>query len=305
MFLNKFKNLIFYFLIFLPLSVGISSCSQNKKLNSVSNSKIATNVIPSIEAVAALGQLSPSGEIRQLAAPISQFGSSPRLSELLVNEGDFVKKGTVLAIFENRKKLKADLEKKINLINKNKLEISLKEDQIKRYELAVENSAYSLVQLIQRKDELLKLQKQKIINVSDKKNIEIDLYNSKLRSPIDGFILSINTRVGERAKNDGILDIGSSQKMEALIEVYESDINRVFISQKVELMSENGGFNKILKGQVIRVSPQVKQRKVLSTDPTGDADARIIEVLVKLNDESIKLVRNYTGMKVIAKFLPE
>ena len=305
MFLNKFKNLIFYFLIFLPLSVGISSCSQNKKLNSVSNSKIATNVIPSIEAVAALGQLSPSGEIRQLAAPISQFGSSPRLSELLVNEGDFVKKGTVLAIFENRKKLKADLEKKINLINKNKLEISLKEDQIKRYELAVENSAYSLVQLIQRKDELLKLQKQKIINVSDKKNIEIDLYNSKLRSPIDGFILSINTRVGERAKNEGILDIGSSQKMEALIEVFEYDINRVFISQKVELMSENGGFNKILKGQVIRVSPQVKQRKVLSTDPTGDADARIIEVLVKLNDESIKLVRNYTGMKVIAKFLPE
>ena len=161
-----------------------------------------------------------------------------------------------------------------------------------------------MVQLSQREDELLKLQKQKIINLSDKKNIEIDLFHSKLRSPIDGFILSVNTRVGERAKNEGILDIGSSQKMEALIEVYESDINRVFISQKVELTSENGGFIELLKGEVIRISPQVKQRKVLSTDPTGDADARVIEVLVKLNEESIKLVRNYTGMKVIAKFLP-
>ncbi len=301
---NKFKKLIFYFVIFLPLSFGVSSCSQDKKITSVSNSEINTNVIPSIDAVAALGQLSPAGEIRQLAAPITQFGSSPRLSELLVNEGDFVKKGSVLAVFENRKKLIADLEKKINLIDKNNLEISLKKDQIKRYELAVEKSAYSLVQLFQRKDELLKLQKQKIINVSDKKNIEIDLFNSKLRSPIDGFILSINTRVGERAKNEGILDIGSSQNMEALIEVYESDINRVFLSQNVELISENGGFNNTLKGQVIRISPKVKQRKVLSTDPTGDADARIIEVLVKLNDESIKLVRNYTGMKVIAKFLP-
>ena len=301
---NKFKKLIFYFVIFLPLSFGVSSCSQDKKITSVSNSEINTNVIPSIDAVAALGQLSPAGEIRQLAAPITQFGSSPRLSELLVNEGDFVKKGSVLAVFENRKKLIADLEKKINLIDKNDLEISLKKDQIKRYELAVEKSAYSLVQLFQRKDELLKLQKQKIINVSDKKNIEIDLFNSKLRSPIDGFILSINTRVGERAKNEGILDIGSSQNMEALIEVYESDINRVFLSQNVELISENGGFNNTLKGQVIRISPKVKQRKVLSTDPTGDADARIIEVLVKLNDESIKLVRNYTGMKVIAKFLP-
>ena len=304
MLIHKLKNLLFYFLIILPLSIGISSCSQNKKLISSENSKITSDIIPAIEAVAALGQLSPAGEIRQLAAPISQFGSSPRLSELLVSEGDFVKKGSILAIFENRKKLIADLEQKNNLIKTNNLEISLKEDQIKRYELAVEKSAYSLVQLSQRKDELLKLQKQKIINVGDKKNIEIDLFNSKLRSPIDGFILSVNTRVGERSKNDGILEIGSSQKMEALIEVYESDINRVFVSQKVELTSENGGFTNTLNGEVIRISPQVKQRKVLSTDPTGDADARIIEVLVKLNEESINLVRNYTGMKVIARFLP-
>ena len=92
--------------------------------------------------------------------------------------------------------------------------------------------------------------------------------------------------------------------MEALIEVYESDIERVFLSQNVELSSENGGFKNLLKGTVIRISPQVKQRKVLSTDPTGDADARIIEVLVKLNEESINLVKNYAGMKVIAKFMP-
>ena len=52
------------------------------------------------------------------------------------------------------------------------------------------------------------------------------------------------------------------------------------------------------------IRDRVKQRIVLSTDPTGDADARIIEVLVKLNEESIKLVKNFTGMKVIAKFLP-
>ena len=304
MFLNNFKNIIFCFLIFLPLSSVISSCSQDKKISSGFDTVITSEVIPSIDAVAALGQLSPSGEIRQLAAPISQSGSSPRLSKLLVDEGDFVKKGSVLAIFENRSKLIADLEKKNNLIKTNNLEISLKEDQIKRYELAVEQSAYSLVQLSQRKDELLKLQKQKIVNIGDKKNIEIDLFNSKLRSPVDGFILAINTRVGERPKNEGILDIGSSQNMEALIEVYESDINRVFISQNVELSSENGGFKKILKGEVIRISPQVKQRQVLSTDPTGDADARIIEVLVKLNEESIKLVKNYTGMKVIARFLP-
>ena len=93
--------------------------------------------------------------------------------------------------------------------------------------------------------------------------------------------------------------------MEALIEVYESDIDRVFISQRVELISENGGFEEILYGEVIRINPQVKQRKVISTDPTGDADARIIKVLVKLDQKSIELVKTFAGMKVIAKFIPK
>ena len=296
---------LFIYLLFTPLSLGIIACSGNNKSSSKLNEEINTNFIPPITAVAALGQLSPAGEIRQLAAPISQFGSSPRIIELLVNEGDFVKKGDILAIFENREKLISDLERNKNLLNNVNYEIALKEDQIQRYEMALSKDAYSFVQLTQRKDELLKLQKQKINIIGDQENIKIDLFNSKLRSPIDGFILGINTRVGERSKNEGILDIGSSQKMEALIEVYESDIDRVFISQNVLLSSENGGFQKSLKGKVIRISPQVKQRKVLSTDPTGDADSRIIEVLVKLDQESIDIVKNYAGMKVIAKFIPE
>tara|TARA_B100001989_G_scaffold229454_1_gene186853 strand:- start:176 stop:1090 length:915 start_codon:yes stop_codon:yes gene_type:complete len=304
MHLRKLKNLIIYLLLVSPISFGIIACTGNNKSSSKIKNEITTDFIPSIRAVAALGQLAPSGEIRQLAAPISQFGSSPRITEILVKEGDFVKKGDTLAIFENREKLIADLERNDNLINTINDEITLKNDQIKRYELALSKNAYSFVQLSQRKDELLKLQKQKINYIGDKKNIEIDLFNSKLRSPIDGFILGINTRVGERPKNEGILDIGSSQNMEALIEVYESDIDRVFISQDVELSSENGGFQKTLKGKVIRISPQVKQRKVLSTDPTGDADSRIIEVLVKLDKASIDVVQNYAGMKVIAKFIP-
>ena len=302
--LKNFQNLFIYLLFFTPLSLVIISCSGDNKSSSKLKGEITADYIPPIVAVAALGQLSPSGEIRQLAAPISQFGSSPRIIEILVNEGDFVKKGDVLAIFENREKLISDLERSENLINTVNNEISIKEDQIQRYELALSNDAYSFVQFSQRKDELLKLQKQKINLIGDQKNIKIDLFNSKLRSPIDGFILGINTRVGERPQNKGILDIGSSQRMEALIEVYESDIDRVFISQNVELRSENGGFQKILKGKVIRISPQVKQIKVLSTDPTGDADSRIIEVLVKLDQDSIDIVQNYAGMKVIAKFIP-
>ena len=83
MHLKKLKNLFIYLLLFTPLSFGIISCSGNNQSSSEIKEEITTDLIPPVRAVAALGQLSPSGEIRQLAAPISQFGSSPRIVEIL------------------------------------------------------------------------------------------------------------------------------------------------------------------------------------------------------------------------------
>ena len=142
--LKILKNLFFYLLLSTPLSFGVISCSGDNKSSSKLNEEMISDFIPPIKAVAALGQLSPSGEIRQLAAPISQFGSSPRIIDILVNEGDFVKKGDILAIFENGEKLIADLERNKNLIKTINDEISLKKDQIQRYELALSKDAYSL-----------------------------------------------------------------------------------------------------------------------------------------------------------------
>ena len=303
MYSKKIKKFFPISLIVIPMLFGNLSCS-NKKINLMSTEDNSES-IPIISGVAALGQLVPMGEVRKLASPISQFGSFPRIEEILVKEGDYVKEGSILAIFENQKKLKANLLKSQKLIETNQREISLKKDQIKRYKLASERNAYSIVSLTQKENELLKLEKQKIIYNSDKTSIEIDLFNTKLRSPIDGYILSINTRAGERSNSEGILEIGASQKMQALIEVYESDIDRVFLDQNVELISENGGFEETLIGKVIRINPQVNQRKVLSTDPTGDADSRIIKVLVSLDDKSILRVKSFAGMKVIAKFIPK
>jgi HlyD family secretion protein len=56
-----------------------------------------------------------------------------------------------------------------------------------------------------------------------------------------------------------------------------------------------------LSGEVIRISPQVRQRSVLSTDPTGDADARVVEVRVALTSADSQRVRDLTGLKVIAR----
>ncbi len=305
MFKINIQKFFYFSFLMTPLFISNISCSKKNIETNLNYENGIVEAIPLISGVAALGQLSPSGQVRRLASPISQLGSFPRIVKLYVREGDFVKKGTILVTFENKDKLEADLDKQEKLLLANNKEIILKKQQIDMYEMASKKDAYSLVSLSQRKDELLKLEKQNINIVGRINSIEIDLFHSQLRSPIDGYVLSINARVGERSSIDGVLEIGASQNMQALIEVYESDIDRVFISQEVELFSENGGFDTKLFGTVERINPQVQQRQVLSTDPTGDADARIIEVLVNLDKESKALVKGFAGMKVIAKFVPK
>ena len=122
MFLPISKKIFFFILLVSPLSIGIVSCANNNE----TNEEISTNYIPPITAVAALGQLIPSGEIRELAAPTTQFGNSPRITKLLVSEGDFVKKGEILAVFENSEKLISNLQKTNKIIKTIDQEILLK-----------------------------------------------------------------------------------------------------------------------------------------------------------------------------------
>jgi HlyD family secretion protein len=92
--------------------------------------------------------------------------------------------------------------------------------------------------------------------------------------------------------------------MEAVVEVYESHIQRVRPRPAPRPTSQNGPLDGSLAGRVSRISPQVRQREVLSTDPTGDADARIVEVRVRLDPTDAQRVQTLTGLKVIARFEP-
>ena len=209
-----------------------------------------------------------------------------------------------MAVFDNRPKLAADLKYEQANLNTLMSEIKISKREINRYQNLVDRGAVALIVLDKMKDDLL-ISETKISKIkSSIEGIKFDLEQTQLKSPIDGIVLQILAREGERPNSSGVINVGSNQLMEALIEVYESDIGRVQMGQVVELISENGGFNGSLKGQVTLISPQVRQRRVLSTDPTGDADSRIIEVRVKLDNSSAKKVSHLTGMKVIARFQP-
>ena len=133
------------------------------------------------------------------------------------------------------------------------------------------------------------------------KQVEADLEDTQVKVPISGQILRINTRVGEQVNTQqGIVELGRTDEMYAIAEVYETDINKVKIGQPATISSEYGGFEGKLSGTVEHLGLQVgaKQLSEGSQDPTQDENSRIVEVKIRINPEDSKKVAGLTNMKV-------
>lgn len=259
---------------------------------------------PQPRGVSALGRLNPSGDVRRLDAPSGALGAAPRVESLFVQEGDRVEAGQVLAQFDNHPDQLADVEvAKATIVALEQREELLRQE-LRRYQRLFENGAESQEALDIRKIKLLTVQQELRKAKAELQRQRIKLPDGELVAPFSGTVLEIFARPGERPGSDGVLSLGRSDQMEAVLEVYESDIGRVRVGQSVLLQSENGGFDGELQGRVRRIDPLVQQRDVLSTDPTADTDARVVEVHVALDPDDARRVRQLTGLKLIGRLQP-
>jgi HlyD family secretion protein len=72
------------------------------------------------------------------------------------------------------------------------------------------------------------------------KQAQADLETAFVRAPVGGQILKIQTRPGESVSDNGIVELGQTERMVVVAEVYESDIDKVKTGQKATIISENG-----------------------------------------------------------------
>ncbi|MBD2605455.1 ABC exporter membrane fusion protein [Scytonema hofmannii FACHB-248] len=126
--------------------------------------------------------------------------------------------------------------------------------------------------------------------------IKAQLQQAYIRAPKAGQILKINTRAGETVGNDGIVDLGQTDQMYAVAEVYQSDINKVRSGQRVRITGDS--LSGELQGTVDWVGMQVQRQNVINTDPSENIDAKIVEVHVQLNELSSKKAANFTNLQV-------
>lgn len=119
-----------------------------------------------------------------------------------------------------------------------------------------------------------------------------------VRSPREGQILKIHTLPGEVVSNQGIADIGNTDQMYVSAEVYETDISQVRIGQQATITAE--GVIGDLQGTVEEIGLQIATKDVLGTDPVADADARVVEVKIRLTPEDSQRVAGLTNLQVNA-----
>lgn len=133
---------------------------------------------------------------------------------------------------------------------------------------------------------------------------QADLESAYVRAPVGGRILKINTRAGETIDdNQGIAELGQTTEMIVVAEVYESDIRKVRLGQRVTITSEGKAFEGELRGTVSQVGLQIGKKDILNTDPAADVDSRVVEVNIRLNQEDGNRVAGLTYSKVMVEIL--
>ena len=127
-----------------------------------------------------------------------------------------------------------------------------------------------------------------------------DMELAYVRSPIDGQVLALHAKAGETVGPQGIADIGKTQQMYAVAEVYETDIRHVKIGQQATLISEYGGFAGELAGTVEHIGLQIDKPGTANNDPSTASDVRVIEVKIRLDPEESEQVRHLNQLQVRA-----
>ncbi len=229
--------------------------------------------------VSALGRLEPEDGMIRIAGP-----STPVvvIGQLLVDDGDFVESGQALAVLDALPILEADVARLDAQLAYERAELrrSLDLNDNRVVSDAAREAAETRVRVAQ----------------AELERVRAERARHTVRAPFGGQVIEIHARAGERVGEQGILELGRTDRMFAIAEVYETDIVRVRIGQRATISSP--ALAAPLTGRVERIRPQVAKQDALGTDPAARKDARVIEVEIRLDESAPAANLSYLQVSV-------
>jgi HlyD family secretion protein len=123
-----------------------------------------------------------------------------------------------------------------------------------------------------------------------------------VRVPVNGQILKINTRIGERVDTtEGIVELAQTDRMYVVADIAEIDISKIKQGQSAVITSEYGSFPGEIRGIVEQVGLQVARKQTqeaAGTTPTTDKESRVIAVKIKVAPTDSTKVAKLTNLQV-------
>ncbi|MGW8705819.1 HlyD family secretion protein [Brevundimonas sp. NPDC055814] len=254
------------------------------------------------------GKIDIEGGIIQIAA---RRGGVVR--EVLVQEGDLVKAGQILARQEDdepRLALQtasatlAEAESQLRLIN---VDIAAAQREYDRLQKLVATNFVAAQRMDQARDAIAQAQarlgsQQSAVQSArarrDQAAYDVEL--TVIRSPADGRIVRRYANPGAGASTlnvSNMFDLEPAAPRIARAEIVEADIPNVAVDQAVEITPE-GDPTKVYVGKVLRRAAVFGARKLASDDPSQRTDERVVEVVVAVDDAPLLI-----GQRVLVKFM--
>lgn len=235
--------------------------------------------------IAALGRLEPKDGVRRIAGPAQAVAV---VGKLYVDEGDRVRPGQLLARLD-------DAELRAARVQREEVRLANAVAELARHEKLSADRVIS--------DSLRdKLKLDHDVAIADLRLARAELARVEVRAPIEGQVLTVFARAGERVGADGILELGQTGAMYAVAEVYEADIGGVALGSEAQVTST--ALPRPLHGVVDRIAMRVRKQDVLGTDPAARTDARVVEVEVRLDEADVALAAGFTHLQVEVAIAP-
>lgn len=140
------------------------------------------------------------------------------------------------------------------------------------------------------------------------------LDSGRLLAPTGGSVVRFLSNQGDTVTTLPVLQLADTSRMVVIAEVYESDVGRVRgwltagkpVTAEVDMRGVSGDGKK-LTGRVTdasRVATVVAKNVLTPLGPREDADRRVVEVEVKLEDDAARVAKDYIGLQVRVTLKP-
>ena len=138
------------------------------------------------------------------------------------------------------------------------------------------------------------------------------LDGGRLTAPVSGSVVRVLSKPGDTVTTQPVLQMADTARMSVTAEVYESDVGKVRgwfaagkgVKAEIDLRVQD----KKLSGTVpdaTRIATVVAKNVLTPLGPREDADRRVVEVEVELDAASAAVAKDYIGLQVRVRLVPQ